>query len=41
MFNDFNSLYIIFNKNKPSKNQTKKVNLGKGRNTKKKALKGD
>ena len=35
MFNDFNSLYIIFSKTKPVRNQTKKVNLGKGRTTKK------
>jgi len=39
MFNDFNSLYIIFNKTKPVRSQTKKVSLGRARMTKKKELK--
>lgn len=35
MFNDFNSLYVVFSKSKPVRNQTKKVNFNRGRMTKK------
>ena len=39
MFNDYNSLYIFFNKTKPSKDSTRRASANRARTTKKNNLK--